>query len=94
MQSSTIPSFCPTPLRLQNLSTCLSLFSRLDQTTFWELIRLLGLLESLAFLLPLGSFEKRPLQREVRAKAQDPSDMNQLVRLGPGFTTAVQAWTV
>jgi hypothetical protein len=58
-----------------------------------QLASLLGSMESLAPLVPLGRLYKRPLQREFHSRWTQAVDCwDQLVALGPWFQEAVSQW--
>jgi len=82
----------PTERRASDLlEFALSLCQR-SHASVRQLSRLLGLMESVANLIPLGRVEKRPLQREVKNRASLPLDYDQSLVLGPWFTQAVSPW--
>ena len=62
------------------------------RTTYRQLSALLGMMESMTTLLPLGRLFKRPLQFEVARKVCFPPDYNQVVWMGPWFRKALEQW--
>ena len=58
-----------------------------------QLTSLLGSMESLASLIPLGRFHKRPFQRELAQRwSQSHQSWNELVVLGDWFLTSTSQW--
>ena len=83
----------PKPARLEKLQRLLDTMCPLEATSARCLHRLLGTLESLAPLLPLGAVYRRPLQREVAARwSQASGSWDDQVSLGPWFLEAVRQW--
>jgi uncharacterized membrane protein (UPF0136 family) len=83
----------PAQHRIGKLLTYLSELSQSQVATARQLAALLGIMESLAPLVPLGRLHKRPLQRAVRERwvqARDPWDMP--ITLGPWFLKVVEQW--
>ena len=83
----------PTQSRLEKLHTLL-LDLRASQTASARLLSsLLGTMESLAPIIPLGRLMKRPLQREFRQRWDQTSQpWDALIQLGPWFLSSTSQW--
>ena len=76
----------PTLARLLQLSESLSALSQCSQVSVHVLASLLGIMESVAGLLPLGRVHKRKFQREFQARwAQSLQSWEHPVLLGQWF---------
>ena len=86
-------SVSPSPLRLVRLKDRIASLWSSKAASARLLAGLLGTMESLSLLLPLGRLHKRPLQRFVRARwSQSKCQWNALISLGPVFRKAVKQW--
>ena len=84
---------CPNPDRIENLSKLLARLRSSKSTSYRILSSLLGMMESMASILPIARVFKRPLQRGVADRIGDKSDFEQIVYLGDWFLQATQQWT-
>ena len=85
----------PTPARLDHLSTLLATLSSRVSASARQLVSLLGQMESLSSLLPLGRLHKRRFQREFALRwNQDGQAWNSSVPLGPWFQETTHQWSV
>ena len=83
----------PAPARVVKLLDLLRRLLAADQATARQLSSLLGTMESLATIVPLGRAYKRPLQRLFRERWQQSRDpWDRMIPLGPWFTEAVRPW--
>jgi len=83
----------PTAERLDRLSSLLSQLLPRSQSPARLLVKLLGLMESLAPLIPMGRVFKRPVQRGLRARwIQTLGSYEDLVVLDQWFREAVSPW--
>lgn len=82
----------PTSARLDALTSRIARLSARRTVTLRHLCQLLGTMESLSPLLPLGRVFKRPLQREVALRSSKPPVYSQVITLGPWFLAAVSQW--
>lgn len=84
---------CPTEERLARLSTLLASLLRSSSATARRLHSLLGQMESLAPILPLGHLHKRSLQRELSSRwNQATQDWEEFVPTSPWLEDAVSQW--
>ena len=83
----------PSAERIEGISHLIASISNGQEVSRRRLHRLLGVMESVSTLLPLGRVFKRPLQREVLKFFSKDSPWDAVVPLGPWFTTAVIQWT-
>lgn len=82
----------PTEDRLLRFSALLAETLARSSVSNRQLRSILGHMESLAPLLPLGRLYKRPLQLELSRLGVGQADLEQMVQLGPWFRTAVEQW--
>ena len=83
----------PSPDRISRLQTSLAKLESLDQAPARQIAALLGSMESLAPLLPLGRLHKRLCQRTFRSLwSQSEQSWDHLVPLGLQFSLAVRQW--
>ena len=84
----------PSPERLTRLQTLLSSFHSKSSVTARQLAALLGVLESLAMLLPLGRLHKRLVQRWVRERwTQSLQPWSLRIPLDQHFWKALKQWS-
>ena len=84
----------PSPQRLERLSTLLQSLLGQSHAPARQLAALLGQMESLSPLIPLGRLHKREFQRRFRdrwSQASQPWDKK--LQLGTWFQSAVAQWT-
>ena len=83
----------PTADRLSKLALHLQSLLRMESASARNLSSLLGSMESLAPLLPLGRLHKRPFQREFRRRwSQALMPWDQLIPLGQWFSDSTEVW--
>ena len=84
---------CPTAERLTKLAQLLQSLLRKSSASARSLSSLLGSMESLAPLLPLGRLHKRPFQREFRRRwSQALMPWDQVIPLGQWFSDSTEVW--
>ena len=83
----------PTLARRQRLQDSVLRLRGAKAATARQLAAVLGQMESLAPLLPLGRLHKRPLQRHFRLQwSQSTEDWDQLISLGQWYVRATDHW--
>ena len=83
----------PVQRRIDRLLSSLAALSASSHATARQLTALLGMLESLASLVPLGRLHKRPLQRGLRDRWNPVSlPWDHRVELGQWWSAAVLRW--
>jgi hypothetical protein len=84
----------PNPERIDALLSLIVRLSSQASALARTLFSLLGMMESMANLLPLGRVHKRPFQRAVAARwSQESGSWDDLMVLGPWFRESVAQWT-
>ena len=83
----------PAPHRVSKLEQCITKLMQSKAVPATHLASLLGMMESLAPLIPLGRLHKRRLQRAFRLRwSQTHQPWDELVPLGPWFKEAITHW--
>ena len=83
----------PAPARVSKLLDLLRMLLQKDFLTPREIASVLGSMESLSTLIPLGRVFKRPLQREFGSRwDQGSQQWSQPIASGPWFAQAVAPW--
>ena len=82
----------PAAHRLDRLRSRLSALLAAREASAHDLQALLGTMESLAMLLPLGRLHKRPLQRALRARWSQSQPLSTMLPLAGWFEEAVSQW--
>ena len=83
----------PTKERIEGISQLIASIMRGHEVSRRRLHCLLGIMESVSSLLPLGRVYKRPLQREVNKRFSRDSPWDSVVPLGPWFNISILQWT-
>lgn len=83
----------PAPVRIKSLQQSLGQLLQVDQASARHLHSVLGQMESMADLLPLGRAYKRPLQWELKTRwCQRSSRWDTLIPLHPWFAKTICYW--
>ena len=83
----------PSQKRLQALRDLLTQLGSLDYSTARKLAAVLGKMESLAPLLPLGRLHKRPLQREFHKRFNQAKEKwSKVILIHPWFNQVTDRW--
>ena len=93
--NTVIWTVSPSSLRVTRLQERLASLLAVPAASARSLAGLLGTMESLSLLLPLGRLHKRPFQRFFRSRwSQRNGQWNSLILLGPEFRESVAQWLV
>ena len=82
----------PGAKRLARLSQSLQRLRALPSASARQITALLGSMESLSALVPLGRLYKRPLQRQLASRWSHPQGWDVQVQLGLWFVDATAQW--
>ena len=82
----------PTERRISALLKSLHELITLKEISLRQCLRVLGVMESMASLIPLARCYKRPLQREVRLRFADLTNLDARVQTGPWLRLALNQW--
>lgn len=83
----------PAPARIEKLLATLSRLLNKETVSAREIAGLLGSMESMASLIPLGRVYKRPLQREFKARWDQTTQLwDQEIPVGPWLRSTVLPW--
>jgi hypothetical protein len=87
-------SVAPTPERVLQLQSLIREMLHRRRATVRRLLSVLGQMESMAMVLPLGRVMKRPLQRAFKRFCPDQSisNLNKVIVLGAWFSDATESW--
>ena len=87
-------TICPSPERIDRLVSTLLGFKHRRRLKVRQFLSLLGSMESLASIVPLGRVHKRPLQFRLKGKRSSSTrSLSQLLSVGRWFWRDVRIWT-
>ena len=83
----------PTPGRVERLQDKLQMLSTASSASAVELASLMGSMESMANLLPLGRVHKREFQRDFRLRRSQQASWQTQIAIADWFTESVTQWS-